>query len=266
MIDETAAHRAAALIGDARTQGRQVGPLPDDCMPGNEVDGYAVQAALHRWFLAMGAGGLSGYKVGATTSVMQEILDIPNPAYGHVMSNRTHVSTTEFAAGALRNPGIECEVAVRLSADTERGRADYDGEGISRHIGACMVAMEIVENRYGDFRTTPAALMIADDFFHSACVLGPDVEDWRDLDLAAAVGRTTIDGTLSGTGVGADVMGHPFEAVAWLANALAARDEVLRAGQFVLCGSLVAVHWVDAFPAEATVEVDGLGSVGASFG
>ena len=78
-------------------------------------------------------------------------------------------------------------------------------------------------------------------------------------------GITTIDGALAGSGVGAEVMGHPFEAVAWLANALAERGEGLRAGQLVLCGSLVAVQWVNNFPAEAAIEIAGLGSVSARF-
>ena len=69
-----------------------------------------------------------------------------------------------------------------------------------------------------------------------------------------------------GTGLGAAVMGHPLEAVAWLANALAARGQNLAAGQIVLSGSFVAVHWIDAYPTEAVIEVDGLGTVGARFG
>jgi 2-oxo-3-hexenedioate decarboxylase/2-keto-4-pentenoate hydratase len=34
-------------------------------------------------------------------------------------------------------------------------------------------------------------------------------------------------------------MGHPFEALAWVANNLAARGRYLRAGEFVITGSLV---------------------------
>jgi len=34
-------------------------------------------------------------------------------------------------------------------------------------------------------------------------------------------------------------MGHPFEALAWLANSLAQRGKSLRAGEFVFTGSVV---------------------------
>ena len=262
----TAAERAAGLIGEARNEGRQVGPLPADCAPDNEADGYTIQSALHAWLTEAGSGGLVGYKVGCTTPVMQEIVGVPNPAHGGVMAAGVHHGSAEFASDAFQYPGIECEVAVRISADTEPGRTDYDRSGIARHVGACMAAMEIVDNRYGDFKTAGAPLMIADDFFHAACVLGPEIEAWQDHDLAALEGRTKIDGTTVGTGLGAAVMGHPLEAVAWLANALAESSRTLTSGQFVLCGSFVAVHWIDAYAAEAVVEVDGLGSVSARFG
>jgi 2-keto-4-pentenoate hydratase len=266
VIGEAAARRAAGIIGQARSESRQVGPLPDDCAPESENDGYIVQSALHQWLAEAGSGTLVGYKIGCTTPVMQEIVGVPHPAYGGVMSTGAHAVTADFASDVLQKPGIECEVAVRISVTTDSGRTDYDRSSIAAHIGACMAAMEIVDNRYGDFLTAGAPLMIADDFFHAACVLGPQVEAWRDLDLAALKGRTIVDGMQVGSGLGAAVMGHPLEAVAWLANALAERGEALYEGQFVLSGSFVAVHWIDAFPAEATIEVGGLGSVSATFG
>ena len=265
MIDDTAAARAARLIGEARRDGRRVGPLPADCIPENEADGYAVQSALHAWLTDAGSGGLMGYKVGSTTPVMQEILGIPHPASGGVMAKNVYHGDAAFDSGTFQNVGIECEIAVRISSDTVVGRADHDRFSIAEHVGACMAAMEIVDNRYGDFKTAGVPLMIADDFFHAACVLGPEMQAWNDLDLAALEGRTIIDGTTVGTGLGAAVMGHPLEAVAWLANALALRGQHLAEGQFVLCGSFVAVHWIDAYPTEAVVEVSGLGSVGARF-
>jgi 2-oxo-3-hexenedioate decarboxylase/2-keto-4-pentenoate hydratase len=265
MIEQAAAARAAGLIGEARRDGRRVGPLPADCTPNDEADGYAVQSALHAWLTDAGSGGLIGHKVGSTTPVMQEILGIPHPASGGVMAKNAFRDTAAFPAGAFQNLGIECEIAVRISSDTETGRTDHDRSSIARHVGACMAAMEIVDNRYGDFKTAGVPLMIADDFFHAACVLGTEIEAWQDLDMAALEGRTIIDGVAVGTGLGSAVMGHPLEAVAWLANGLGARGEKLSAGQFVLCGSFVAVHWVDAFPTEAVIEIAGLGSVSARF-
>ena len=40
-------------------------------------------------------------------------------------------------------------------------------------------------------------------------------------------------------------MGHPFEALAWLANSLARRGRSLRAGEFVFTGSVVETKWLN---------------------
>ena len=108
------------------------------------------------------------------------------------------------------------------------------------------------------------ATLIADDFFGAGCLLGAPVVEWRDLDLGAATGRLLVDGVEIGRGRGADVMGHPFKALAWLANNLAARGRMLRRGDIVLTGSLVRVHY--PAPGETVdIVIDGLGEVRARF-
>jgi 2-keto-4-pentenoate hydratase len=49
-----------------------------------------------------------------------------------------------------------------------------------------------------------------------------------------------VDGVETGRGTGAEVLGHPAEAVAWLANKLAEQGHGIQAGQFVIPGSIVA--------------------------
>ena len=106
-----------------------------------------------------------------------------------------------------------------------------------------MAAIEVVDDRYEDYRALDVPTLIADDFFNAACVLGVPVAAWRDLDLAALRGRMSINGADVGTGRGGDILGHPLEALAWLANALVARGSCLESGEFVL-GSVVETRWV----------------------
>ncbi len=127
-----------------------------------------------------------------------------------------------------------------------------------------MAAIEIVDDRYVDWRRMDAPTLIADDFFAAGCVLGAPVGRERRPDLAAVTGTTLINGIEVGRGRGADVMGHPFAALAWLANSLAARGLGLRQGEFVLTGSLVETRWVSRGE-KVTVEVSGLGSATAEF-
>ena len=123
---------------------------------------------------------------------------------------------------------------------------------------------------------------VADDFFGAGVCVAEGVgaegaEGWRGLDLAEVVGEMKINGESVGTGVGRDIInGHPFEALAWLANKRAelrqasadpAADSsapLLSAGQIIMLGSVVQTKWVE--PGDVVeVTVGGLGSCTARF-
>jgi 2-keto-4-pentenoate hydratase len=73
-----------------------------------------------------------------------------------------------------------------------------------------------------------------------------------------------INGSDVSSGRGGDVLGHPLEALAWLANGLAGRGQTLVAGAFVLLGSVVETRWVEAGD-RVEIEIEGLGRVTARF-
>ena len=81
-------------------------------------------------------------------------------------------------------------------------------------------------------------------------------------DLLTVKGRAMVNGMEAGRGTGADVLGHPHNALAWLANHLADEGKGLHAGQIVLTGSLVKTVWLNAGDS-VKMELDGLG--GATF-
>jgi 2-oxo-3-hexenedioate decarboxylase/2-keto-4-pentenoate hydratase len=59
-------------------------------------------------------------------------------------------------------------------------------------------------------------------------------------------------------------MGHPLEALAWLANNMARRGQSLKAGEFVFTGSVVETKWLN--PGDRVLMLmEGLGDVEAVF-
>jgi 2-keto-4-pentenoate hydratase len=248
-------------LGRKRLKGR---PLDDAdrwlrTPDSDSTAGYDIQTQLAAWLAAHGQGSLAGYKIGATTTGMQEVLGVPGPAYGHVLSGNVYRSGSTHACNPDCKPGVECEIAFRLGADLPPTAAPFTRDDVAGGIDAAIPAIEIVENRYGDFRNCSIALLTADDFFHKACVLGDAVPDWRQIDLPAVVGRTSVNGKWVETGHGRDVLGHPLEAVVWLANKLAERGTGLKEGQIVMTGSMTPVHWIDSFRSEIVIEIKGLG-------
>ena len=252
------------VLGRARLAGQPLTDparlLPSQKMGADGEDGYEIQAQLAAWFTAHGQGGLAGYKIGATTKGMQNVLGVPGPVHGHILSGNVLHSSASFACNPDCKPGVECEIAFRLGEDLPPSSSPYTRDDIATRIDAAIPAIEIVENRYGDFRNCSLALLTADDFFHKACVLGDPVLDWRNIDLPETVGRTSINGECVETGQGRDVLGHPLEAVVWLANKLAQRRTGLRAGQIVMTGSMTPVHWIDSYPSQIAIDIQGLGT------
>lgn len=253
--------QAAKLLVAQRRSLTPIEPLPEGLRPRDEAEGYALQSVVKQQLAEAGLGAAVGHKIGCTTSVMQQFLGIPNPCAGNVFERGVLRGGGRVPRGGFVRLGIECEIAVALARDLVPGSAPFEREDVAQAVGAVMPAIEIVDERYRDYRSLGVPTLIADDFFDSGCVLGAPVTDWQRLDLAALTGVTFVDGVEVGRGIGALVLGHPLNALAWLANARARyRLPPLKAGEFVLLGSLVASQWLDA-GAHARIEIDELGAL-----
>ena len=88
--------------------------------------------------------------------------------------------------------------------------------------------------------------LIADNSWNEGAVLGAPVREWQAIDLAAVRAIAKINGQHVGEGRGADAMGHPLDAVAWLANHLASIGRGLVRGAVVNTGSLITTKAVAA--------------------
>lgn len=255
-----AAHQAARILADARRARAPVALLPDAIRPADEAAAYRVQDALHELLAATDLGPQAGHKIGCTTAVMQRYLKIDSPCAGGFFAADVHASGTTLAPARFRRVGVECEIAVRLGRDLPAGEAPFAPARVAGAIDSAMAAIELVDDRYADWRATDTPTLIADDFFAAGCVLGTPIAAGRLPDLATVEGFTTINGAEAGRGRGADVLGHPHIALAWLAGVLAARGRGLRAGDLVLTGSLVQTVWLS--PGDAVrIAIAGLGTV-----
>jgi 2-keto-4-pentenoate hydratase len=252
---------AATLLLDQRLSLQPITDLPAAIRPQTEGEGYALQRVLNGLLTVAGMGKQVGHKIGCTTPVMQKFLDIPNPCAGAIFEKTVLRRSARVPRSGFVRLGIECEIAVELARDLAPAGAPVDRGSAGAAVGAVMAAIELVDERYENFRTLGVPTLIADDFFDSGCVLGDPVRDWRKLDLGKLSGATYVNGAEVRRGTGALVMGHPIEALAWLANSRAKHGlDPLRAGEFVLLGSVVETKWLDAGD-EVRIEIEELGEL-----
>jgi 2-keto-4-pentenoate hydratase len=254
---------AAKTIVTARRNCAPLRPLAGDAAPRDEAEGYRIQRAVHDLLLPY-FGALVGYKIGCTSPVMQQYLGIPHPCGGGVFAKGVHESGATLSTKDFVRVGVECEIAVRLARDLAPPAAPFTADSVAQAVEAYLPAIEIVDDRYADWQTLGAPTLVADDFFAAGCVLGKSVARSAASDLLEVAGRALINGNEAGQGTGADVLGHPHNALAWLANHLADEGRALRAGQIVLTGSLVKTVWLKAGD-RVQMLLAGLGTVQVAF-
>lgn len=262
--DPAAVHVAAETLAQARTGHLRLDGLPAALRPTDEVEAYRVQDALHGMLAARGFGTVVGHKIGCTTAVMQRFLGIDHPCAGGVLGTRVFRDRVGLPFDSFCHVGVETEIAVVLGRDLPpRGEA-YTPSEVRQAVTAVAAAIEIVDDRWVDYRRVDTPSLVADDFFNDSSVLGALHRFDGGLDLAGLRGTARVNGEEVGRGTGADVLGDPLNALVWLANALAARGPGLRAGEFVSTGSVVETKWMRRGD-RAEIEIERLGRCAVQF-
>jgi 2-oxo-3-hexenedioate decarboxylase/2-keto-4-pentenoate hydratase len=224
-------------------------------------EAYAAQEALQALYTRNGRGEIGGAKVAITTLVMQRLMGIDEPCGGGVFAREIYESPAALRHADFGQVAVECEIAVRLGRDLPGGQSRDE---VADAIQSCQAAIELIDDARADYKLFGAVDLVADNAWNGGLVLGPAVKDWRHLDLAALKGTMMVGGRLAGEGVGADVLGHPLNALTWLADMLARRGRSLRKGMAITTGSIVATQWPK--PGETVeVEIEGLGKAVARF-
>jgi 2-keto-4-pentenoate hydratase len=228
--------------------------------PGTVEAAYALQAEV-----AALEGPRIGWKIGATSAAVQERLGFDVPFYAPLFAPFVAGNGAALSIVLVHGVGMESEFAVTMGRDLAPRAAPYSRDEVAEAVVELAPAIEVVGCRVPGWPADPEPLMIiADDGCNLAFVAGARAADWRSLDLPAHAVRVTIGGEERASGTGADVMGHPLEALAWLANQLSAAGETLRAGEVVTTGT--ATGFTPVAPGDTVVaDFGSLGRVEVSF-
>lgn len=178
-----------------------------------------------------------GKKIGLTSLAMQTMLGVKEPDYGHILNGMVVMEGEKICVSDLIAPRIEGEIAFVL-------KEDLKGPGVTvmdvlRCSEGVVPALEIVDSRIRDWKIKLPDT-VADNASSALIVLGGFLTPAQAVDLRTVGMVMEKNGEVLGTAAGAAVLGHPAQAVAWLANKLSAYGIVLRKGEVVLSGALAA--------------------------
>jgi len=100
-----------------------------------------------------------------------------------------------------------------------------------------------VEDGDADYKNLDAFTLVAQNTWNGGVVLGAAGASWKNVDLETAVTRCWINDAPAGQGKTGDALGHPFEAVAWLANLLNSQGRMLTRDMIVMTGSSITTKF-----------------------
>jgi len=237
-----------------------IAPLTET-WPGLSIDdAYRIQLAMVRHRLDAGERVI-GKKIGVTSKVVMDMLDVRQPDFGHLLSGMVHPDGAAIQVSTLIAPKAEGELAFVL-------KEDLCGPGVTnadvlRATDCVLPCFEIVDSRIRDWKIRIQDT-VADNASSGVFVLGDAALDPRGLDLGTVGMTLEKNGEIVATGAGAAALGHPANAVAWLANTLGRLGIALKKGEVILSGSLAAMVPVQAGD-QLRITLGGIGSAGVRF-
>ena len=261
MTDEQLQAASDALWAQWTHRGR-IAALPAELRPATRQDGYAIQACLER----RSAFPLFGWKIAATSKAGQAHIAVDGPLAGRLLKEHAFESGSRLPFGNNHMRVAEAEFAFRMAVDLPPRAARYTVDEVVASVATLHPSIEIPDSRYVDFTAVGAAQLVADNACAHDFVLGaPSQDSWRSIDLAAHRVMGAVAGGLEREGIGANVLGDPREALAWLVNELSQLNLTLRAGQVVTTGTCL-VPLPIAPDDRVTCDFGTLGVVSVSFG
>ena len=126
-------------------------------------------------------------------------------------------------------PIAEAELSFRISKDiAPRSSQKFSREDIVASVESVIPSIEIADSRFTS--DSPSGFsVIADNSNGGVLVLSSEeVKDFHNVDLLGMKVKLIVNGQIHDTGVGANVLGNPWDSLTWLVNTLSSRNITLR--------------------------------------
>jgi 2-keto-4-pentenoate hydratase len=245
---------------DAENNQISVAPLTQRYSNLQVSDAYQVQIHVVNKRITEGHQVI-GKKVGLTSTAMQQMLGVDEPDYGHLLeymkiSNGETVNISDFIS-----PKVEAEIGFILDKDLVGPNVNY--LDVLMSVKYVVPAIEIIDSRISDWKIKLIDT-VADNGSSARVVVGNKLSTIEGLDLRTQGMVLYKNKKLAATGAGTAALGHPAQAVAWLANKLHEFGIHLKAGELILPGALsgaISVKEGDQISADFGI----MGSVSVTF-
>lgn len=251
---------AAGRLEEAARSRTPCLPVRDLLLGLTVADAYEVARINVRGAVQTGSRAV-GWKAGLTSAAVQQQLGVDTPDFGVLLDGCGYGDDEPMPLSRLLQPRIEAEVAFVLERDLPDRRVS--GQDIIAATAFVLPALEVADSRIAGWDLTILDT-VADNASSGLYSLGWSPTPLDRVDLREARMSLSSAGATLSEGTGAACLGHPVNAVVWLANTLQALGSPLKSGAVVLSGALGPMVPVTA-PAVFEATIEGVGSVRARF-
>jgi len=223
------------------------------------IRGMAAQLASRRERIEAGDKSI-GWKVGYGTPAAMQRYGLVAPLVGFLSASLRVPSGGAVSLRGWSRPTAEPEIAVYIGQNLDR---DVDEAAARAAISALGPAIELVDP---DPAEEDVTTILAGNVFHRHVVLGSASPSHAGGDVSGLAGRIRRNGTeIAATSDLEANAGKIVPIVRYVADLLARSGERLRAGEFIIAGSVVPPIPLDDKDEAIAFEVEALGSVSVRF-
>ena len=233
--------RIAQAIKTAHETAEPFRNLDGDLAPTDIPEAYAAQFRLHDLHVKNGRGALGGRKIALASKVQQELCGIDHPIAGAIFANEIMASPVAINLADYHGLGVEFELAIMLADDLTGALAPFSKDTISRHIASVHPAYELIIDRNADYNILNALTMIADNAWCAGVILGPEIPDWRALDLDEL--PVTLHWNDEAPVPAKTGLADPLGSLAWVASLITGMGGTIHAGDIVITGSVIKTRY-----------------------
>jgi len=236
-MDQSTIQKLGDALYEALIARQPIAPLTATHPEMTIADAYNVQQRMLARRLEKGERVI-GKKIGVTSKPVMNMLGVHQPDFGYLLDGMVYNEGESIEIDGLIQPKAEGEIAFLLKKDLQGpGVTAADVLAATEGVMACF---EVVDSRIQDWKIKIQDT-VSDNASCGVFVLGDQLVDLASLDLALCGMVLEKNGEIVVTGAGAASMGHPVNAMVWLANTLGTLGIALKAGDIVLSGAMGAM-------------------------
>jgi 2-keto-4-pentenoate hydratase len=223
------------------------------------AEGMRVQMELRKKRFAEGAK-LIGWKVGFGAPAAKERFKISAPVIGFLLDRALLSSGTTVNLASWQKPAAEAEIAAYIGKDIPPGASREEATAAVDAIGPA-IELANIDGPPDDLRAA-----LAGDIYQRHVILGPRDASRRGFQLDGL--KATVAKSGADVPVPADLQtntGDFIDIVRHVADVTAALGDGLRAGQFIICGSLTAPMFLDRAEKGIDYALEPIGAISVKF-